>query len=78
MIHYLDIFTRQSECGGKGKASIINEEVDCLDCLNLNKKEWLRQIGKFKGQPLINAQEGFKRTQERIKELEDAKEEIEE
>ena len=69
MIHYKDIFTKESECGKYGRLAHLTSTVDCFDCLELSRVEWERQVRKFKGQPLINAKNGLKRVQERMKEL---------
>ena len=68
-IHSHNIFTRKSECGKKGKTSSYAEEINCLDCLNLDRKEWKEQVAKFNYHPLTNAKNGLKRVEKRIKEL---------
>jgi len=67
--HTRNIFTKKSECGEKGKTSINVEEINCIDCLNLDKKEWKRQVSKFKGYPLRNAKKGLRMVKDRIKQL---------
>ena len=69
-IHSRDIFTHKSECGKEGKTSILLEEINCLDCLNLDREEWKSQVATFKNQPFINAKNGLKRVEGRIKEIE--------
>ena len=42
------------------KISILQEKVNCIDCLKLIVKEWERQVREFSGQPLKNAKVGLK------------------
>ncbi len=74
--HYIDILTKESECG-KGRGLTLNiedttcniEDTTCRDCLESVKREWERQTKTFKGYPLINAKNGLKNTLKRIKEV---------
>jgi len=67
--HYKDIITKESECGEVGELTLNLEEVTCLKCLNLIKKEWERQVKNFKGQPKLNAVKGLRKTTQRISKL---------
>jgi len=67
-IHKFDIVDKQNVCGRKGANSDVNyENVTCLDCLKTDEKEWKEQVHKFEGQPKINAIQGLKIVQERMK-----------
>jgi len=69
-IHYRNIFTGKSECGiEREKISWNMNEVNCIECLKLTKKEWERQKKEFKGYPRVNAIRGLKATIKRIKEI---------
>ena len=68
VIHYKDIIEKTSECGGKGKSSLDLDVVTCIDCLELIKQEWERQVKGFTGQPKKNAERGLYETKKRIKE----------
>jgi len=68
-IHSHNIFTHKAECKKEGRTSIKVEEITCLDCLELDKKEWVRQVKTFKHQPLINAKRGLARVEERLTKL---------
>ena len=74
-IHYLDIIERTSECGNKGELSGHIDEVNCLDCLESEEREWKRQTTYMTDQPLINAKNGLKRVKRIIKGVRNSSEE---
>lgn len=69
LIHGLNLFTKKNDCDKKGKGSLELEEINCIDCLTLMKKEWQSQVTNFSGHPKVNAVNGLKRTIKRIGEV---------
>ena len=69
LVHYKDICSKESECKANREKSLNIEEVSCLECLNLVKREWERQVREFGGQPRLNAVAGLKETIKRISQL---------
>ena len=69
VIHKFEILGKVNVCGigEEGNSSVNYLDVTCLECLEIDRKEWTRQIEFFKGQPRINAVNGLKRVEERIK-----------
>ncbi len=67
-MHKFDVFDKENVCrvDGAGNSSTVIEEVTCLNCLRIEKREWERQVNEFNGQPLKNAVEGLRRVKEQI------------
>lgn len=76
-MHKWDYVDEATVCGrfGKANSSTDDEDVNCLDCLRIDEKEWKKQAETFEHQPKINAIKGLKRVQDRITALTGSKEE---